>query len=172
MNIYNLINSKFTMIHATLCFLRSEGKTLFLFRSKEGDIHKGWHVPPGGKTERGERGVDCVVREFKEETGLTLINPKLRIIATFYNEGRVLGGKENPEDWKVEVYEAGEFSGQLKEEHPKAKLEWIEDKDLESINMYPGDRKIMELLREDGVFEVITQYSKENLIKFEHSRVI
>lgn len=129
-------------------------------------------MPPGGRTERGERGIDCMVREFREETGLTLTNPKLRVITTFYNQGRILGGKENPEDWCVEVYEANDYTGELKEEHPKAKPIWINDSDLAKIRMYPGDKKILELLAHEGVFEAITQYDKEELIRFEHKRVV
>ena len=155
-----------------MCFLRNNKQTLFLYRNKgEGDIHNGWYVPPGGRTERGERGIECMVREFKEETGLILTNPKLRVIATFYNQGRILGGKENPEDWCVEVYEARDYTGELKEEHPKAKPLWINDSDLEKIRIYPGDRKILELLAQEGVFEVIAQYDKEELVRFEHMRV-
>ena len=161
------------MINATMCFLRNNVKTLFLYRNKgEGDIHHGWYVPPGGRTEREERGIDCIFREFKEETGLNLINPQLRSIATFYNQGRILGGKENPEDWCVEVYEAKEFSGELKEEYPRAKPIWINNSDLEKIRIYPGDRKILELLQNEGVYEVLTQYSGENLIRFESKRVV
>ena len=147
-------------------------KTLFLYRNKgEGDIHHGWYVPPGGKTERDERGVDCIVREFKEETGLELVNPKLRVIATFYNQNRVLGGKENPEDWQGEVYEEREVKGELKEEGPKAKPSWINDSALENIRMYPGDRKILELLAQEGVFEVLVQYDKEKLVRFGYQKV-
>jgi len=160
------------MINATMCFLRNNGKTLLIYRNKgEGDIHNGWYVPPGGRTERGERGIDCIVREFREETGLTLINPKLKVIATFYNYGRILGGKENPEDWCVEVYEAREFKGDLAEEHPKAKPSWINDFNLANIRMYQGDKKILELISQEGVFEVVTQYDKEELIRFESQRV-
>ena len=156
-----------------MCFLRNDGQTLFLYRNKgEGDIHNGWYVPPGGKTERGEIGIDCIVREFREETGLTLANPKLRVITTFYNQGRILGGKENPEDWCVEVYEAKDYTGELKEEHPKAKPLWINDSDLAKIRMYPGDRKILKLLVYEGVFQAIAQYDKEKLVRFEYKRVV
>ncbi len=37
--------------------------------------------------------------------------------------------------------------------------------------MYPGDRKILELLSQEGVFEVVTQYDKEDLIRFDSYRV-
>ena len=160
------------MLNATMCFLRHKGETLFLYRNRgEGDIHNGWYVPPGGQTERGERGIDCINREFPEETGLYLLGPKLKVIATFYNHGRILGGKENPEDWCAEVYTANDFTGTLKEEHPKAKPIWISDSDLEKIKMYPGDRKIFELLGQKGILEAIVQYDKENLTRFESRRV-
>ncbi len=160
------------MINATICFLRKNDETLFLYRNKgEEDLHDGLYVPPGGRTERGERGIDCITREFNEETGLILINPQLKIIATFYNQGRILGGKENPEDWCVEVYGARDFKGKLKEEHHKAKPFWIKDQDLTNIRMYPGDKKILEFVNKEGIYEVLTQYNKEELIRFESHRV-
>ena len=158
------------MINGTMCFLRNRGETLFLYRNRgEEDIHNGRYVPPGGRLERGERSIDCVLREFDEETGLKLINPKLRVIATFYNKGRILGGDKNPEDWRVEVYEANNFTGKLREEHSKAKPVWV--RDLTQIRMYPGDRKIFDLLGQKGVWEAILQYHKENLARFNCKRV-
>jgi 8-oxo-dGTP diphosphatase len=160
------------MINGTMCFLRKGLQTLFIHRTKgEGDIHHGWHVPPGGHTEPGERGADCISREFKEETGLELINPRLRVIATFYNQGRILGGKENPEDWNVEVYEANAFTGSLREEHTKAKPIWINDSELACLKMYPGDKKIYSLMQREGVYEAVLQYSGEDLVRFDYKRV-
>ncbi len=160
------------MLNATMCFLRSQGNTLLLYRNRgKGDIHDSWYVPPGGRTERGERGIDCIIREFREETGLRLFNPKLRAVVTFYNKGRILGGKKNPEDWLVQVYEATNFTGGLREEHPKAKPIWVPKSELKKVRIYPGDRRIFELLREQGVFEVIVQYSREELTRFEYKRV-
>ncbi|MDO8460385.1 MAG: NUDIX domain-containing protein [Nanoarchaeota archaeon] len=63
------------MINATMCFLKDKEKILFIYRNKgDNDIHNGRYVPPGGKTERGERGIDCIKREFKEEVGLSLLS--------------------------------------------------------------------------------------------------
>jgi 8-oxo-dGTP diphosphatase len=136
----------------------------------ENDIHNGWYVAPGGKTERGERGIDCITREYKEETGL-LVRPKLKVIATFYNEGRVLGTDKEPDDWCVEVFSAQEFSGDLRDESSRAKLHWIPDSELSGVRMYPGDRKIMGLLDQEGVYEAIAQYRGDELVRFEFGRV-
>ncbi len=161
------------MINGTMCFLRHGWHTLFLHRmGGAGDIHHGWYVPPGGHTERGERSVDCITREFREETGLNLITPQLRVTATFYNKGRILGGKKNPEDWSVDVYDATDFEGILREEHEKAKLVWVPDNKLAKVRMYEGDRRILDLMRErEGVFEAIVQYSGKYLKRFEYDRV-
>ena len=42
---------------------------------------------------------------------------------------------------------------------------------LSNVRMYPGDRKILELLTQNGVFEIVTRYDKEDLISFESQRV-
>ena len=160
------------MINATICFLRNNSRTLFIYRNRgEADMHNGFYVPPGGHIERGERGIDCMVREFSEETGLKLINPKLRVMATFYNHGRLMGGKENPEDWLVEVYEAREFTGNLKEEHPRSKPIWVTDSEITSLKMYPGDRRIFDLLEKKGIYQVLVQYAGEEMTRFETTRV-
>ena len=160
------------MINGTMCFLRSKGKTLFLYRnSGKNDMHNGFYVLPGGHIERGEKSIDGIIREFEEETGLTPVSPKLRIIATFYNKGRILGGKKDPEDWRVDTYEANYFKGKLKCEKPDDKLVWVKDSKIEKINMYEGDRELFSLLKEPGVFEAILQYDKQKLIRFDYSRV-
>jgi 8-oxo-dGTP diphosphatase len=161
------------MKNGTACFLTNGGITLFLYRNRgKEDIHQGYYVAPGGTLEEGERSIDCIIREIKEETGLRLMDPRLRVIATFFNKGRILNGEENPEDWKVEFYDASAFNGRLKEEKPEDKLVWVTDSEISKIRMYEGDRKLFDLIRhQEGVFEVILQYSKENLIRFDCKRV-
>lgn len=48
------------------------------------------YAPLGGKFEAGEAPFDCMIREFYEETGLTLISPKLQGIS-YYNSGSAEG---------------------------------------------------------------------------------
>ena len=55
---------------ALVAAFNSNGELLLLKRPD--DVHQGgrWSFP-GGKVEEGETPLDCAVREFKEETGLT-----------------------------------------------------------------------------------------------------
>jgi len=131
-------------------------------------------VPPGGKIKEGESGIDCVIREFREETGLVLKNPKLRAIVTFYNKDRVLGDKKDSEDWLVEVYEANSYTGELKGESLKARPMWINDSDFKNREMHEGDRRLIDFLyyeEKEGVFEVLVKYNGIRLEKFEQRRV-
>ena len=69
---------------ATLCYLRSGGKTLMLHRiKKENDMHAGKWNGLGGKLLPGETPEACAIREVQEESGLTMHNPVLRGIITF-----------------------------------------------------------------------------------------
>lgn len=166
------------MKNGTACFFReNDFGTLFLYRHDgKKDLHDGFYVFPGGTIERGETGLDNIVREFKEETGWELINPKLKVIWTCDNRGRLLGGKTNQEDWLVQVYTANQAKGGLKAEAGKnAEPRLVCDSALGEIKMYPGDRELMKLLMnlldKEGIFEAIQQYEGEKLIRFDYKRV-
>lgn len=161
------------MRNGTACLLRDQGENLFLYRnSGQEDLHNGFYVFPGGNIERGETGLGSIIREFREETGLCLINPKLKLIWTCHNKGRLLGGKTNQEDWLVQVYTANGAHGLLKEEAGKnTKPTWVNDNALGGIKMYPGDRELLGLFDKKGIFEVIQQYQGEDLVFFDYARV-
>lgn len=57
-----------------LCLIEDGDKILLQNRAK-----KDWqgYVLPGGHVEPGESFVDAVIREMKEETGLTILEPRL-----------------------------------------------------------------------------------------------
>ncbi|MEK6919229.1 MAG: NUDIX domain-containing protein [Nanoarchaeota archaeon] len=161
------------MINGTLCYLKSGGETLFLHRNRKGnDIHSGFYVAPGGRPESGERGIDCLIREFEEETGLVVHDPRLKAIATFYNQDRLLGSVTSPEDWLVEIYTATKFSGRLKEEEGrKSPPLWIPDRDVFRYPMHEGDRRIPELFGMEGIFQVLVKYDGTKLTHFNSVRV-
>ena len=72
----------------TLCYIETKDALLMLHRiKKKQDINKGKWIGVGGKFEAGESPDDCLLREVKEETGLTLTRWRYRGIITFvYND--------------------------------------------------------------------------------------
>ena len=72
------------MINTTLCYIEKDNKYLMLHRTKkENDLNEGKWIGVGGKFEKGETPEECLLREVKEETGLTLIKYRLRAVITF-----------------------------------------------------------------------------------------
>ena len=67
-------------IVATLCYVRSGERTLMMHRNKkDGDVHRGKWNGLGGKLDSGESPDECVVREIREESGLTLVKTLPRL---------------------------------------------------------------------------------------------
>ena len=66
------------MQRVTNCVLVKENNVLLLQKPR-----RGWWVAPGGKMEPGESVKEACVREFREETGIYLKNPKIKGIFTF-----------------------------------------------------------------------------------------
>ena len=65
------------VIQYSLVYLTSRGKVL-LIKKAPGRSHAGQWIGLGGKLERGEDPVSSAVRELREESGLTVADPKLR----------------------------------------------------------------------------------------------
>ena len=59
--------------NTTLCYIERDGAYLMLHRTKKAnDENRDKWIGIGGKFEAFESPYDCVLREAKEETGLTL----------------------------------------------------------------------------------------------------
>ena len=72
------------MTTTTLCYIENDNKYLMLHRvKKKNDMNEGKWIGVGGHVESQETPEECLVREVKEETGLTLtsytvnLNPSL-----------------------------------------------------------------------------------------------
>lgn len=90
---------------------------------------------PGGHVEKNETLEQSVIREMKEETGLTIVKPKLCAIKERdWGEGvRYLGL----------LYKCDNFSGELKSSN-EGKVFWIDKKD---ITKYKLSMDFMELFK-------------------------
>ena len=128
----------------TLCYIEQNGCYLMLHRvKKEQDENKDKWIGVGGKFEDGESPEDCVLREVREETGLTLTDYKYRGIVTFVSD-----------IWPCEymhLFTATGFEGQIKE-CDEGVLEWLPKEKLYGLPMWAGDRIFLELLDKGAPF--------------------
>ena len=148
---------------ATLCYLKQAGKTLMIHRSKRpDDIHAGKWNGLGGKFEPGETPEGCVIREVREESGLTIKNPVLHGFLTF-------PGFAHEEDWYAFVFVGSELEGSLIDS-PEGNLAWIDDDKLTELNLWEGDRIFLPWLDRPGFFSGKFVYQNGALV--EHSAVL
>jgi 8-oxo-dGTP diphosphatase len=76
------------MKNTTLCYVLKDDQVLMLHRiKKKNDINKDKWIGIGGKFEGEESPDECLLREAKEETGLTLTSWRCRGVVTFLSEG-------------------------------------------------------------------------------------
>lgn len=150
------------IIAATLCYIKSNGRTLMMHRNKKpGDVHIGKWNGLGGKFEAGETPEECVIREIREESGLAITEPRLRGVLTFPSF-------KPEEDWLVFVYTAERFEGKL---IPCAEgdLEWVEDARLLTLPLWEGDLIFLPWLRQDRFFSGKFVYVGGRLVRHEVS---
>ena len=125
-------------LNSTVCYLKKNNNVLMIkFFKKWGQVF----APPGGKFETGETPLDCIIREYKEETGLTLINPKLQGISYWKDIAEGI------------VYIAENFEGTLDETSEEGILEWVKIDDLLSIKQFDQNEKFTPYLFKDKLFE-------------------
>ena len=75
------------MINSTLCYIEQDGKYLMLHRTmKQNDANEDKWIGVGGRIEDKESPNECVLREVKEETGVTLTDYRYRGIVTFVSD--------------------------------------------------------------------------------------
>jgi 8-oxo-dGTP diphosphatase len=141
----------------TLCYIEKEDSYLFLHRvSKKNDINKDKWIGVGGKFEDKESPEECLLREVKEETGLTLTSYRLRGVVTFVSDR-----------WVTEymfLYTADGYEGEMIE-CDEGNLEWVRKQDMNKLNLWEGDKIFFRLLEENiPFFSLKLSYEGDNLI--------
>ncbi len=147
------------MKNSTMCYIKKDNRTLMLHRTKKkNDIHEGKWVGLGGKMEQGETPEECIIREVKEESGLDILNPKLKGILTFPKF-------KDDEDWYVFLFTASDFSGEMIDCN-EGDLKWVDDEKIQELNLWDGDRLFLKWMEEYGFFSGKIIYENKELIEY------
>ena len=146
------------MYNSTLCYITRGNDVLMLHRvKKKNDINKDKWIGVGGKFEGAESPDECILREAREETGLTLTNYKCRGIVTFVNDGC--------EGEYMFLFTADGFEGELKE-CDEGDLQWVSREFLDGLPKWEGDQIFLDLLWQDAPFFLLTlRYSGDILVE-------
>ncbi|MDD6274851.1 MAG: 8-oxo-dGTP diphosphatase [Clostridiaceae bacterium] len=132
------------MRNTTLCYIEKDGCYLLLHRvKKEHDINRDKWIGVGGGFENGESPEDCLLREVREETGLTLTSYFLRGVITFVTECQ--------ESEYMFLYTADGFSGELTD-CEEGTLEWVPKSRIYDLPIWEGDRVFLRLLESGAPF--------------------
>lgn len=142
----------------TLCYIEQNDCYLMMHRvSKKNDLNAGKWIGVGGHFEENESPEECLIREVKEETGLTLTDYHLRGIITFVSD-----------EWGCEymhLYTAEAFEGILDENCNEGILKWIPKTEIYDLNLWEGDRIFLKLLLEtDKFFSLKLEYHGDDLV--------
>ena len=132
------------MKNVTLCYIERGDQYLMLHRvKKKNDIHHDKWIGVGGKFERGESPDDCLLREVREETGLTLTSYRFRGIVTFVSDIY--------ETEYMHLFTADGWKGSMTD-CDEGVLEWISREKMKMLPQWEGDKIFLRLLEEEAPF--------------------
>ena len=144
------------MYNSTLCYITRGDQVLMLHRvKKKNDINKDKWIGIGGKFEAEESPDQCLLREAREETGLTLTRWQCRGIVTFLSD--------QAEGEYMYLFTADEFEGTLTA-CDEGDLQWVSRSFLDQLPKWEGDQIFLDLLWDNAPFFLLTlRYEGDHL---------
>ena len=147
------------MLQSTLCYIENpDGEYLMLHRvKKKNDVNHDKWIGVGGKFEDGESPEECVCREVKEETGLTLTDYRYRGIVTFVSS--------EAETEYMHLFTGSGYTGTVKD-CDEGVLEWLHKDKLSALPQWEGDRIFLRLIHDPDTpfFSLKLRYEGDRLI--------
>ena len=135
-------------VFVNMCMIRDGEKVLVIDRQKPD-----WPgvTFPGGHVEKDESFVEAVIREVREETGLTIEDPVLCGTKQFQTDSDAR--------YVVLFYKATRFSGEL-QSSGEGEVFWIDRKDLGKYPLSMDMEAMVQVMESENLSEFY--YFKEN----------
>ena len=147
------------MKQTTLCYMERGDQYLMLHRVKKANdaSHDKW-IGVGGKCEADESPDECMLREVREETGLSISRWQYCGIVTFVSD-----------IWPCEymhLFTASDWSGE-ETACNEGDLEWIDKSRLFDLTLWEGDKIFLRLLMdpEQPFFSLKLVYRGDDLVE-------
>ena len=150
-----------TVIPYCLVYLKNDDEVL-LIKKAEGRMHQGEWIGLGGKLEPGEDPVASAVREFKEESGLLLADPKLRGTFIWIDEMKC---------GIVHIVTGTKWTGGLRESE-EGELRWHPIEDLTTLEGLATHQRLFLdriLLDNEYFYSGIAVYEQDEMVKYADS---
>lgn len=149
------MNRKQLATITNMCLVYSGDKILVQERNK-----KDWPglTFPGGHVEKGENFIASVIREVKEETGLTIYDPLLCGMEEYKTDN-------NDERYLMLFYKTDKFEGELKSSK-EGKVFWINKDDLLKYELSLDLDRIYKIMTDESLSELIYEYKNGEYISY------
>ena len=147
-------------VNTTLCYLEQDGAWLMMHRiKKEQDLNKYKWIGVGGKFEPFESPEECLCREVREETGLTLRRWQYRGIVTFVLDQLT----EYMHLFTADRWEGEMIPGDACRE---GVLEWVPKSRVPQLPIWEGDKIFFRLLEQQRpFFSLKLVYRRDRLVQ-------